>query len=187
MALGAGVSVVASGGGISGVKQYEGHITIYVLFASILATSTAVMGGYDAGITGGVAQMNNFLEKFFPAVYARKQLSVKIGSSHNIYCQYNSQALQAYSASISLAAAVSTLFASYFTRNYGRKTTLIYAGVLSIIGVILKAAAQNLGMLLVGRIIIGFGLGFTIQVSDDFHILVSSESKQEHFLTNSLF
>jgi hypothetical protein len=52
MALGAGDSVVASGGGISGVKQYEGHITIYVLFASILATSTAVMGGYDAGITG---------------------------------------------------------------------------------------------------------------------------------------
>jgi predicted MFS family arabinose efflux permease len=58
---------------------------------------------------------------------------------------------------------------------------------LSIIGVILKAAAQNLGMLLVGRIIIGFGLGLQMQVSDDFHILVSSESKQEHFLTNSLF
>ncbi len=52
MALGAGDSVVASGGGISGVKQYEGHITIYVLFASILASSTAVMAGYDAGITG---------------------------------------------------------------------------------------------------------------------------------------
>jgi MFS family permease len=137
--------------------------------------------------SGGVAQMNNFLEKFFPAVYARKQLSVKIGSSHNIYCQYNNQALQAYVASISLAAAVSTLFASYFTRNYGRKTTLISAGVLSIIGVILKAAAQNLGMFFVGRIIIGFGLGLLMQVSDDFHILVSSESKQEHFLTNSLF
>ncbi len=131
--------------------------------------------------------MNNFLEKFFPAVYARKQLSVKIGSSHNIYCQYNNQALQTYVASISLAAAVSTLFASYFTRNYGRKTTLISVGVLYIIGVILNAAAQNLGMLFVGRIIIGFGLGLLMQVSDDFHILVSSESKQEHFLTNSLF
>jgi hypothetical protein len=52
MALGAGDSVLASGGGISGVKQYEEHITIYVLFTSILASSTAVMAGYDAGITG---------------------------------------------------------------------------------------------------------------------------------------
>lgn len=52
MVLGAGDSVVTSGGGISGVKQYEGHITIYVLFASILASSTSLTAGYDAGITG---------------------------------------------------------------------------------------------------------------------------------------
>ncbi|KAH9544483.1 hypothetical protein CY35_13G123100 [Sphagnum magellanicum] len=167
MALGAGNSVSATGGAgtSAGVKQYEGRITIYVVFASILAASSALMAGYDNAITGGVAQMRNFLGKFFPVVYANERLSATIRNNHSIYCQYNNQPLQAYVASISLAGAVSTLFASYFTRNYGRKSTLLFAGVFFIIGVILKTSAQNLGMLLVGRIITGFGSGFANQAA----------------------
>ncbi|CAK9261261.1 unnamed protein product [Sphagnum jensenii] len=167
MAFGAGNSVSASGGAgtSAGVKQYEGRITIYVVFASILAASSALMAGYDNAITGGVAQMRNFLEKFFPVVYANEQLSARTRDNHSIYCQYNNQPLQAYVASISLAGAVSTLFASYFTRNYGRKSTLLFSGAFFIIGVILKTSAQNLGMLLVGRIITGFGSGFANQAA----------------------
>jgi hypothetical protein len=54
MALGAGNSVSATGGAgtSAGVKQYEGRITIYVVFASILAASSALMAGYDNAITG---------------------------------------------------------------------------------------------------------------------------------------
>jgi MFS family permease len=130
---------------------------------------------------GGVVQMRNFLEKFFPVVYANEQLSARIRNNHSIYCQYNNQPLQAYVASISLAGAVSTLFASYFTRNYGRKSTLLFSGVFFIIGVILKTSAQNLGMLLVGRIITGFGSGFANQVSDDVHITTSSKRRTRRF------
>jgi hypothetical protein len=54
MAFGAGNSVSATGGAgtSAGVKQYEGRITIYVVFASILAASSALMAGYDTAITG---------------------------------------------------------------------------------------------------------------------------------------
>jgi MFS family permease len=42
---------------------------------------------------------------------------------------------------------------------------MLIAGVLFIIGVIFNGAAQNLAMLIVGRILLGCGVGFANQVS----------------------
>jgi MFS family permease len=114
--------------------------------------------------SGGVAQMNDFLEKFFPAVVVNKELEYELRKG-NLYCQYNNQHLQAYISSFYLVGFVSTLMAAPITRRYGRKTSILIAGISFLIGVVLKTSAQNLAMLVLGRVLYGLGVGFSNQVS----------------------
>jgi sugar porter (SP) family MFS transporter len=145
-------------------KHYEGHTTIYVVLACLLASFSGLMLGYDIGITGGVAQMNDFLEKFFPVVVVNKELEYESGKG-NLYCQYNNQHLQAYISSLYLVGFASTLVAAPITRLYGRKTSILIAGISFLIGVVLKTSAQNLAMLVLGRVLYGWGLGFSNQAA----------------------
>ena len=49
-------------------------------------------------------------------------------------------------------------------RRLGRKATILIAGACFIVGIALCAAAVQMGMLIVGRIMIGLGVGFGNQV-----------------------
>lgn len=118
------------------------------------------MFGYDVGVSGGVTSMPPFLKKFFPTVY-RKTVEEK-GLDSN-YCKYDNQGLQLFTSSLYLAGLTSTFFASYTTRRLGRRLTMLIAGVFFICGVVLNAAAQDLAMLIVGRILLGCGVGFANQ------------------------
>lgn len=46
-----------------------------------------------------------------------------------------------------------------FADRWGRKNALLWAAILTIIGVILQSAAVHIAMFIVGRIIIGLGTG----------------------------
>lgn len=74
-------------------------------------------------------------------------------------CRYNSHTLQLFTSSLFLAGLVISLPAAYATRKFGRKFTMICAAAFFLIGSALNAAAQNLAMLIVGRIMLGFGIG----------------------------
>ena len=104
--------------------------------------------------------MNPFLEKFFPSVY-RKKMASKLT---NQYCQYDSQKLTMFTSSLYLAALLASLVASTVTRKFGRKLSMLFGGVLFFAGAILNGFAQKVWMLIVGRIFLGFGIGFTNQV-----------------------
>lgn len=105
--------------------------------------------------------MPDFLEKFFPVVYKRTQ-EKELDSN---YCKYDNQGLQLFTSSLYLAALIATFVASYTTRQLGRKLTMLIAGVFFIIGTVLNAAAVNFAMLVLGRILLGCGVGFANQVS----------------------
>lgn len=47
----------------------------------------------------------------------------------------------------------------------GRRWTLFYASCITIAGVIIQSAAQNIGMFIAGRFIIGFGVGISATAS----------------------
>ncbi|KAL5980962.1 Sugar transport protein 13 [Asimina triloba] len=79
------------------------------------------------------------------------------------YCKYDNQGLQLFTSSLYLAGLISTFFASYTTRRLGRKHTMLIAGCFFIVGVILNAGAQDLAMLIIGRILLGCGVGFANQ------------------------
>ncbi|KVH93577.1 hypothetical protein Ccrd_004372 [Cynara cardunculus var. scolymus] len=107
----------------------------------------------------GVTSMPDFLKKFFPAVYKR----TKEGDQDSNYCKYDNQGLQLFTSSLYLAGLTATFFASYTTRRLGRRLTMLIAGVFFIIGVVFNAAAQDLAMLIIGRILLGCGVGFANQ------------------------
>lgn len=111
--------------------------------------------------TGGVTAMDDFLVKFFPHVYNKKH-SGTLNESH--YCKYDDQGLQLFTSSLYLASLVATFFASFVTRMGGRKASMLVAGLAFLAGSILNAAAQNLAMLIIGRILLGVGVGFANQV-----------------------
>ncbi|KAG6387206.1 hypothetical protein SASPL_152392 [Salvia splendens] len=151
-----------AGGGFGpgpGGKQYPGNLTPYVVVTCIIAAMGGLIFGYDIGISGGVTSMDSFLEKFFPSVY-RKQ---KADDSTNQYCKFDSQTLTMFTSSLYLAALCSSLVASTVTRNLGRKLSMLCGGVLFCVGALINGFAKVVWMLIVGRIFLGFGIGFANQ------------------------
>ncbi|CAL8991745.1 unnamed protein product [Prunus brigantina] len=146
-------------GGPTDGEEFEAKITPIVVISCILAASGGLMFGYDIGISGGVTSMPEFLREFFPVVYKRQQIP---GLESN-YCKYDNQGLQLFTSSLYIAALIATFFASYTTRVFGRKMSMFIAGIFFIVGTILNAAAQNLIMLIVGRLLLGCGVGFANQ------------------------
>ncbi|KAF8105414.1 hypothetical protein N665_0157s0005 [Sinapis alba] len=138
---------------------FEAKITPIVIISCIMAATGGLMFGYGVGVSGGVTAMPEFLKKFFPLVYRR----VEAGADKNNYCKCDNQELQIFTSSLYLAGLTATLFASYTSRTLGRRPTMLIAGVFYIIGVVLNAAAQDLAMLITGRIMLGCGVGFANQ------------------------
>ncbi|KAL2650571.1 hypothetical protein R1flu_018699 [Riccia fluitans] len=151
--------LVATGGGIP-QRLYNGKPTTYVVLTCILAASGGLMFGYDVGISGGVTSMDGFLQKFFPEVYDRKHSP---NNTDGNYCKYNNQKLQAFTSSLYIAGLLATYVASWTSRRYGRRPTMKIGAASFIIGTTLCSAAQNIIMLILGRVLLGIGVGFANQ------------------------
>lgn len=147
-----GFSVASAG------TEFEAKITPIVIISCIMAATGGLMFGYDVGVSGGVTSMPSFLKKFFPVVYRQSQ-----NEDDNNYCKYDNQGLQLFTSSLYLAGLTATFFASYTTRRLGRRLTMLIAGGFFIVGTVLNAAAANLAMLIIGRILLGCGVGFANQ------------------------
>lgn len=104
-----------------------------------------------------------FLKKFFPSIL-RKAAEAKT----NIYCVFDSQVLTSFTSSLYIAGLTSSLVASRLTAAIGRKNTMVLGGCTFLTGAAINGGAANIAMLILGRILLGFGVGFTNQVSDGF-------------------
>lgn len=154
----AGGFVVDSGN----IEQFDGKVTAFVLLTSFVAAMGGLLFGYDLGITGGVTSMDPFLIKFFPSVYKQMKGEVLRESQ---YCKYDNELLTLFTSSLYLAALVASLFASTTTRVMGRRTSMFVGGLFFLIGALLNGFAQNIAMLIIGRLLLGFGVGYCNQVS----------------------
>lgn len=151
-----------AGGGFvpqKGDKEYPGNLTLYVTLTCIVAAMGGLIFGYDIGISGGVTSMDSFLHKFFRSVYRKKHDD----TSTNQYCKFDSETLTMFTSSLYLAALLSSLVASTVTRKFGRKLSMLFGGVMFLAGALLNGFAKAIWMLIVGRILLGFGIGFANQ------------------------
>ncbi|KAI4332801.1 hypothetical protein L6164_017681 [Bauhinia variegata] len=162
---------------ISDFGEHNGRITLYVILSCMMAAMGGVIFGYDIGISGGVTSMDSFLKMFFPEVFRvdKNTLSLRLGSN---YCQYDNQLLTAFTSSLYVSGFFTSFLASYVTGAFGRKPSIIAGGAAFFAGSILGGAAVNVYMLIVGRLLLGVGVGFANQsvplyLSDSDPLLVS--------------
>ncbi|KAL7110991.1 hypothetical protein ACP275_05G060700 [Erythranthe tilingii] len=153
MAVGVGID---SGGG----KQYEGRVTPFVIATCLVAATGGLIFGYDIGISGGVTSMDEFLMKFFPSVYAKEKNPIGHESQ---YCKFENHLLTLFTSSLYLAALVASFFSAATTRKLGRKASMTVGGLVFLVGAILNGAAMNVWMLIIGRILLGVGIGYANQ------------------------
>lgn len=104
--------------------------------------------------------MDSFLEKFFPDVYRKEEPD----TSTNQYCKFDSHLLTTFTSSLYLAALIASFVASAVTRGFGRKWSVFGGGVTFLVGAALNGAAENVLELILGRILLGIGVGFANQV-----------------------
>ncbi|KAE8719847.1 Sugar transport protein 1 [Hibiscus syriacus] len=142
-------------------KEYPGNLTPYVMVTCIVAAMGGLIFGYDIGISGGVTTMTPFLKRFFRSVWEKKEAD----KSKNQYCQYDSQTLTMFTSSLYLAALLSSIVASTVTRKLGRKLSMLFGGLLFFAGALINGFAKSVWMLIVGRILLGFGIGFANQAA----------------------
>ncbi|XP_042506515.1 hexose carrier protein HEX6-like [Macadamia integrifolia] len=142
-----------------GSDQYNGRMTLFVILSCMIAAMGGVIFGYDIGISGGVTSMEPFLRKFFPKVYTRIKEDTRISN----YCKFDSQLLTSFTSSLYIAGLVATFFASSVTRAFGRKPSILAGGAAFLAGAALGGAAVNVYMLILGRILLGIGVGFSNQ------------------------
>lgn len=105
--------------------------------------------------------MEPFLSKFFPKVYVKMKEDTKVSN----YCKFNSQLLTSFTSSLYVAGLVASIFASPITKAYGRKPSIIIAGLAFLAGSAFGGAALNIYMLILGRLLLGVGVGFANQVN----------------------
>lgn len=115
-----------------------------------------------------------FLEKFFPEV-----LMKAASAERNMYCVYDSQLLTLFTSSLYLAGLVSSLIASRITLTLGRKNTIMLGGIIFLVGGAVNGGAKNVAMLIIGRVLLGFGIGFTNQVSYIIYSIYLSKQKSK--------
>ncbi|CAJ1977235.1 unnamed protein product [Sphenostylis stenocarpa] len=152
---------MTGGGFTTSGNDFEAKITPIVILSCMMAATGGLMFGYDVGVSGGVTSMPPFLKEFFPEVY-RKTVEEKEVASNN-YCKYDNEKLQLFTSCLYLAGLIATFLASDITRKQGRRATMLIAGFMFIAGVAFNAAAQNLAMLIIGRLLLGCGVGFANQ------------------------
>ncbi|XP_072989863.1 sugar transport protein MST1-like isoform X4 [Typha latifolia] len=154
---------MAGGGGfmVDGpASDYGGKMTFSVIITCIMAASGGLIFGYDIGISGGVTTMESFLKSFFPHVLRRME-----EAKSDAYCMYDSQVLTAFTSSLYLAGLAASLVASRVTKAIGRQAVMLIGGAMFLAGAAFNAAAVNITMLIVGRMLLGVGIGFTNQAT----------------------
>lgn len=106
--------------------------------------------------------MEPFLEKFFPSVLEKAKGPI---TQSSIYCVYDNQALTAFTSSLYIAGLITSLMAGHLTAAFGRRNIMILGGISFLSGAAINCGAENIAMLIIGRILLGFGVGFTNQAT----------------------
>ncbi|KAL4431265.1 hypothetical protein ABPG75_006521 [Micractinium tetrahymenae] len=136
--------------------HYTGRMTIYVLVVALVSATGGMLFGFDIGIVGGVEAMASFQAEFFPEIYPR---SIAGQKDSDPYCKYHDTRLQLFSAIMFLSGAVIAVPAGYAARSFGRKASMLGSGCFFLLGAGLQAGAHSLTQLIIGRCVLGFGVG----------------------------
>ncbi|KAK1648578.1 hypothetical protein QYE76_066383 [Lolium multiflorum] len=151
---------VGFAGGEDQQRRYGGRVTAFAALSCVTAAMGGAIFGYDIGTAGGVSSMEPFLREFFPEVHRRMQAGAGVGN----YCKFDSQLLTLFTSSLYVSGLLTAvLLASWFTARHGRRPSMILGGFAYLAGAAVSGGAVNVYMAILGRALLGVGLGFANQ------------------------
>ncbi|KAK3312985.1 putative transporter protein [Apodospora peruviana] len=139
---------IAPVGGPHNVSRVEAPVTIKAYLMCIFAAFGGVFFGYDSGYISGVMGMPYFIKTI-----AGPDATALTSSDKSLITSI-----------LSAGTFFGALIAGDLADWFGRRTTVILGCMVFIIGVILQTAAASLGLIVAGRLVAGFGVGFVSAV-----------------------
>jgi sugar porter (SP) family MFS transporter len=134
-------------------SRIEAPVTMKAYMMCAFAAFGGIFFGYDSGYISGVLGMNYFIEHF----QHLDPNKVAIGSSG---WTLPSSRKSLITSILSCGTFFGALIAGDLADFFGRRPTIIAGCFIFIIGVILQTASTAIGLLVAGRLIAGFGVGF---------------------------
>ncbi|KAK2594365.1 hypothetical protein QQS21_007925 [Conoideocrella luteorostrata] len=120
----------------SWIPESTSTLSVLLMLCSVVQSTT---GGYDGSMLNGLNILPSYTD-YFRLTSATKGLNT---------------------ASVFIGGAFGPFVGGIMSDKFGRRVTIFWASVTTIIGVILQGAAQNVAMFVVARIILGFGNGIS--------------------------
>jgi sugar porter (SP) family MFS transporter len=138
------------------VARIEAPVTLKAYLMCAFASFGGIFFGFDSGYISGVMGMNYFIHLF---------TGIPIPGSGATQAEKDAFTLPAWKKSlITSILSAGTFFGALIAGDladwFGRRTTIIAGCFIFIIGVILQTASTGLGLLVAGRLVAGFGVGF---------------------------
>ena len=129
------ITIVNDSDEIEKNQSTEGKSTVFIYIVAILSALGGFLFGYDTGVVSGALV---FFKDEFDLNHWWQEIIV--------------------SATI-LSAWIFSMIAGYCTEHWGRKLSIIIASFLCTLGSIIMAIAYNVWILLLGRFVVGAGVG----------------------------
>ena len=151
---GGGVGLIAT----ADTARIEAPVTLKAYLMCAFAAFGGIFFGYDSGYISGVLGMDYFIT-LYTGKDPNNPAYAKNGSDPSGFALPSWQKSLIVSI-LSAGTFFGALMAGDLADFIGRRTTIILGCVVFIIGVILQTASSSYGLLVAGRLIAGFGIGF---------------------------
>lgn len=114
------------------VPESTSTVSVLLLVCSMVQSTT---GGYDGSMLNGVNILPSYIN----------------------YFNLNEKTIGLNTASVFIGGFFGPIFSGVIADKYGRRPAIFWGSVVTIVGIVLQGAAQNVAMFVVARIILGFG------------------------------
>ena len=140
----------------SDVSRIEAPVTLKGYLMCAFASFGGIFFGYDSGYISGVLGMDYFVHLYTGIPIPGPNATAAEKAAFALPASKKSTITSVLSAGTFFGALIAGDLADWF----GRRTTIILGCFIFIVGVVLQTASHALGLLVAGRLIAGFGVGF---------------------------
>lgn len=150
--------------GTSDVNRVEAPVTVRAYLIVAFAAFGGIFFGYDTGWMGGVLNMDYFIKQYtgveYPDIALPGASAAKVKAYRNNYFSVSSWQQSLVTSILSAGTFFGAIIAGDLADFIGRRMTIILGCGIFTIGGILETASTGLNVMVAGRIIAGFGVGF---------------------------
>lgn len=152
--------------GTTDVTRVEAPVTVRSYLIVAFAAFGGIFFGYDTGWMGGVLGMDYFIKQYthqeypdvkFPGLAADSQTIKDYRKDFFVVTQWQASLVTSI---LSAGTFFGAIIAGDLADFIGRRVTIILGCLIFIVGGILQTASTGLGVMVAGRLIAGFGVGF---------------------------